>query len=169
MDGVRSLATYSLDEDEYNVDFALMERYQAFSTELLRLCLVLLAAYGFLIKEVLFAEHPQQQLQSAFKSAELALLVGTASIGLAATAALAHRYFSTDGAGHQIAYLRLCAMEKDLSQLSESRLAQKSREHARMIRLYKLSMWCLRIAAGMLAVGTASVAVLFFVTLIQWN
>lgn len=100
-----------LDREEYEADLAVVDKYQSFSAELLRLSLLGIAGYGFLIANiVLKTASPTQESvflqQFSERGSVWALIVGSASLGFAAVTALGHRYFATDCVTHFVRRVR---------------------------------------------------------------
>jgi hypothetical protein len=108
-----------LDEKQYKPEIALAEKYQAFTSELLRLALLGIAAFGFLYKEAfaLFeqSEHPAVDIATAkcFAASSMYLFGATALF------ALAFQYFSSEtvrmyleGLRHLVANDQACAKER---------------------------------------------------------
>src|SRR5262245_43329871 len=107
----------ALAEDIYKVDLAVLDRYQLFSSELLRLSLLGIAGYGFLIANIVLkvtAGAGQFPLFAAFLHAKFPLILGVAALGFSVGAALGHRYFSTDCITHYVRRLRLVKRCGDL-------------------------------------------------------
>ena len=94
----RSLATVVIDEKYIKPDAGLNEKYQAFSSELLRISLSGIRVFGFLYKDLFNTLPTLAKMVSG-----LAMLL----FGFAAAAALGHRYYSTDASACQIRFLRL--------------------------------------------------------------
>ncbi|WP_166921378.1 hypothetical protein [Flavobacterium poyangense] len=104
------LSDIPINEDHYKVDFIILEKYQSFSSEILRLSLLGVAIYGFLIANVLFKitdPVTQKKFISSFSDNKMLLLLGAITLIAAALAALSHRYFSTDCMTHFIRGFRL--------------------------------------------------------------
>lgn len=87
-------------EESLKVDFALADKYQGFSAELVRLTLLGIAAFGFLFKEFATQLSGAPYAKGWFSASILLFACSTA-------AALFHRYYSTDSMACQIRYLRL--------------------------------------------------------------
>jgi hypothetical protein len=104
------LSDIPLSKDTYEVDLAVLDRYQAFSAELLRLALLGLAGYGFLIANVAMelGDPPGKMVLGSLFAARYPLGLGAVLLALAAICALGHRYFSTDSVTHHVRRLRLC-------------------------------------------------------------
>jgi hypothetical protein len=92
-----------MNEESYKPDFDLLDRYQQFSAELLRIALLGIALLGFFIEKVGSAKY-----FSASSRYILLILTALTSISCLASAAgaLAHRYFSTDGVFYHLRSLR---------------------------------------------------------------
>ena len=154
---------YEVPESFYKVDLELLSKYQAYSAELLRLSLLVLAGYGFLLKEV--APHDAQFFARLGPHRWL-LVVGLVAIGLSASAAIAHRYASTDGFANQISYYRLSKRSSESMETDRAESQVRSLcEYATMLRLYRWSTWALRLSAASLAVAAAVTVTAFLVTL----
>jgi len=97
---------YALDENLYKADDTLLEKYIAFSSELLRISLLVLGGYGALITIVL--KDPQQapRLQNA-KSLLLSMIL----FAICSGATLAHRFYATDSLAWQVAFYRASAAD----------------------------------------------------------
>lgn len=93
-------------EDLYKIDLAIVDRYQAFSGELLRLSLLGITGYGFLLSNIVF-KHSDGVLLGRLGSYATSLGVGLLGLGFAAVFALGHRYLSTDCVTHHTRLTRL--------------------------------------------------------------
>jgi hypothetical protein len=117
----RSLADISLAEEAYQADFQIADKYQGFSSELVRLSLLGIAGYGFL-----FAQLPPESAAAAFlgelKRSLPLLTTGIICLGVASGAALAHRFFSTDCLTHQVTILRLLRRGENAEYTSEEKV-----------------------------------------------
>ena len=96
-------------EDRFKVDLAVLDRYQSFTTEVLRLALLGLAGYGFLITNVVFQKLPNSDLRylKALADNQWLWAGGIAVLGISAASALAHRYYSSDCLTHFVRRVRL--------------------------------------------------------------
>lgn len=111
------LSYIAIEEDNYKVDFIILEKYQNFSSEILRLSLLGLTIYGFLITNVIFkiTDTVNKYIFVGPFSANKALLfVGAVFLILAALFSLGHRYFSTDCMTH---FIRKFRLKQKLSEL----------------------------------------------------
>ncbi|MCC9019768.1 hypothetical protein [Flavobacterium lipolyticum] len=104
------LSSIPINEDNYKVDFIILERYQSFSSEILRLSLLGLTIYGFLITNVIFKITDCEKKYifiKPFSANKLWLFLGAITLILTALLTLGHRYFSTDCMTHFIRGFRL--------------------------------------------------------------
>lgn len=104
------LGGLELSEDIYKVDLAVLDRYQSFSSELLRLSLLGIAGYGFLLSNTVL--KPKSDIgpllpASAWYAIDYLLPLGVVMFGFSAASALGHRYFSTDCMSHYVRRIRL--------------------------------------------------------------
>jgi hypothetical protein len=84
-----------LDEEKYRAERDLVERYQAFVAELLRLSLLGIAVFGFLFQIIFEANLGSSKLtQIASKLAFFPAAIGVAMFGTSAVLALVFRFFS---------------------------------------------------------------------------
>jgi hypothetical protein len=127
-------------KEEYEADVCLLDRYQNFSAELLRLALVGLGAIGFMMHEM-----ADQFLRSS--GARAGAIVALVSLGLAAGGALGHRYVSTDGVYY---HLRALRRSDNPASVEASRLS-RNRAYDRSARLLALSATCLLLGIASLA------------------
>lgn len=104
------LSNIPISEDNYKVDFIILEKYQSFSSEILRLSLLGLTIYGFLITNVLFKvtdDGKKNIFIDPFSENKMLLFLGAITLIATALVALSHRYFSTDCMTHFIRGFRL--------------------------------------------------------------
>ena len=164
----RGLIGISLAEEEYKVDLEVTDRYQSFSTELLRLSLLGIAGYGFLLSEVVFKNEQSTAFFTRLSKQQISLGIGLFAFGLATAAALAHRYFSTDCITHQISILRLLKRQKQssLSEEEQSHLQSSMSGEKRALRTdLKRCQSLLVVAACALLAGAIAVSATFAATL----
>jgi len=167
------LGMMPLDKEEYEADFAVVDKYQSFSAELLRLSLLGIAGYGFLITNIVLKVSSKSQeyvLLGAFCEAGTvwALIIGAIALGIAAATALGHRFFASDCVTHFIRRLRA---GKRCSALPEGDPVRD--ELAQIARHEQLSLksdvercrWLLMLSSLFLIIGAACVALSFAYTL----
>lgn len=93
----------SLSKDDYEADLALLDRYQTFSAELVRVSLLGVGVLGFFFDKVAGSTY----LSVSTRQLVLTLLACAAvCFGTAAAAALAHRFLSSDGFFYHLRGLR---------------------------------------------------------------
>jgi hypothetical protein len=144
------------DEDNDNElvftdDIAVLDRYQAFSAEMLRLSLGGVAGVAFLI--TLVAGDKTQVPHVLSGGTKTALAVALLAFGIGAASALGHRYWSTDSMASHIRLLRIRTEtpQRDAEISGERRARKKAfRRSGRMIAVSAIS-----IAAGAVALVTA--------------
>lgn len=164
------LSDIPVSKDTYEVDLAVLDRYQAFSAELLRLALLGLAGYGFLITKIALVTIDSAGTLG-FLNSLLAgkhfLAVGVISLAFAAMCALGHRYFSTDSIAHHIRRLRLhlrCETLDAGDQKSEL-MAVAQHESESLRKDLNRCRWLLVGSSSFLVLGTVCVALSFALTL----
>jgi hypothetical protein len=152
-------------EDHYKVDLAVLDRYQAFSGELLRLALLGIAGYGFLISNTLFKgdAHGKYPLMIEMAKNREFLLAGIIALAFSAASALIHRFYSTDCLTHFVRRLRLL---KSISEMPEDPRVDEWRtsiekEEDSLDKDVATCRWLLVAAAAMLVVGFSAVTVVF--------
>lgn len=170
----RTLADIDVPDGAYKPDFELTDRFQGFATELLRLALLGIAGYGFLISEVLMKlrladTHAPSNAPPLLESSNArVLVVGILALGAAAGFALVYRLWSTSCLGRQLAIARtLKRMEQPHWDAGE-RAANEARLTGDRAVQRRILIWCHRClvaAAVCLGVGTAAVVWAFGVTL----
>lgn len=99
----------SLATDQYGPDLAVLDRYVAFSAELVRLSLAGIAAYGFLLARAFASNGAPTPFLRVLHTVNPQLTIGLGCLALAASCALAHRYFATDGLTHIVRLQRATA------------------------------------------------------------
>lgn len=165
------LSEVAVPKETYEIDLAVLDRYQSFSAELLRLALLGLAGYGFLIANVVFkatGHSDSLAFYGAFSSARYVLAVGVLSLALAAACALGHRYFSTDCISHHVRRLRLRMRAVQLPEVASDRLALEKRiiqESDSLNKDLNRCRWLLVGSSLLLLMGAIGVASAFAVTL----
>ncbi|RLS57600.1 MAG: hypothetical protein DWH91_04170 [Planctomycetota bacterium] len=150
-----SLAETPVDEAQYKPDLELSDRYQQFSSELLRLALLGMAGIGFLISDVVLSkEHPLYL--AMLRDARWFLVVSIICLSLAVGGALAHRYLATDCISDEIHFLR---------ELKRSGRDTARRVHGFFRWKLKVCAWLLMATCGLLFAGAAFAAASFSVVL----
>jgi hypothetical protein len=99
-----NLGDVEIPDTQIKYDFELLDRYQSFSAEVLRLSLIGLGAYAFLLKDagntyfIAIRNAPLLKWLSVF---------GLVFFALACAASLVQRYYSSDVMAYHMRYLRL--------------------------------------------------------------
>jgi hypothetical protein len=132
----------------------LVDRYQSFTAELLRLSLLGIAVFGFLYEKIFKGIDPQK-LSTNLGAAKNLAAAGVFMFGISAAGALIFRYFATEGARFYIEALRL--KSKDASR------AQKSLN--KRYRKILICRWSKGTAAVTLGLGGLLVAAAFYLLL----
>lgn len=104
------ITSIGVDEKLYKADLEILDRYQKFSAELLRMALLGVSGYGFLITNIIFKENvwkENNRIVQAITGAQCYFIVGLIALGVTTAAALAHRYYSTDCVTHLVMRIRL--------------------------------------------------------------
>ena len=128
-----------LDEGKYRAELELVDRYQSFVSEFLRLSLLGIAVFGFLYKEMLanidqvklgdreemFVLFDYIALTTLLWWASLLAVLGVVAFGIAAGSALIFRFAATEGARYYIEGLRFCEDIGDIN-LDNLKRAQNS-------------------------------------------
>jgi hypothetical protein len=157
----RKLSDITLPEDTYKADFQLTDRYQAFSTELIRLSLLGIAGYGFLIANVVLKTD---QNLNKLASQSWMLGAGVIFLGLSTALALAYRFFSTGCLAYQISILRTLTRLDSSHWTAEEREANElrlKRERKEQLRTLRFCHRCLMASAASLIAGAICVVYVF--------
>lgn len=162
----------SLGKEECEADFIVVDRYQLFSTELLRLSLLGIAGYGFLIANIVLkvSTNGEYVLFGPFSESRTVwtLTIGATALGLSAATALGHRYFSTDCITHFVRRLRA---NKQCNKLPEGSPERKildeiiKEERNSLEKDVEICRWLLGAASLFLVIGAICVALAFAFTL----
>lgn len=160
----RSLVDVELPEQAFRADFELTSLYQAFSGELVRLALLGIAGYGFLLSELIVKDASPTSFFGVLQRYSFILGVGVVCLGLSTAAALAHRFFSTDCLSHQVTILRLLKRSGSPNWTEEERKAdadRMSQERDEQHQDLRRCRWLLIASASLLFLGAISVAFTF--------
>jgi hypothetical protein len=166
---VRSLTEVPVDEATYKADLEVTDRYQNFSMELLRVSLLGIGVFGFLLKEVIL--NDKDNYMHPFVSSRWWFVLGLLALAVSAAFALAHRYVSSDCIACQIRYLRQKhARDEALKHKAASEVARKlndgmQEEKDDLKVQLKRGGLTLRISAIALGIGVALIAVGFINTI----
>jgi hypothetical protein len=162
-----------IEEKTYQAELALLDRYQTFSAEILRIALLGLAAFGYLFKEMLL-KIDWKQASCLPRVSKVLMSFSIAMFGVSAACALAHRFFSTEAARFFFYALRLeksFAKSEDQALDEEARCERDGWLQRRKIRL-TWSEYLKMVAAGTLGLSSSLLAAAFigllFVESWQW-
>jgi hypothetical protein len=163
-----SIGKVMIPAEHYKVDLELLDRYQAFSSELLRLALAGIAGIGFLISSII----GNKGIPTGGVALPLFKICAFASamlLCLCAAASLCHRYFATDGVYYHVKAIRLRLFCKQ--SLDTAGPAQKGVDDAVRNRkaIYRFSGWFLFAAAVLLWIGVALLAISFGFALLMFR
>jgi hypothetical protein len=137
-------------------DWELLNRYQAFSAELLRMSLAGIAAVGFLVT-ALAGKGSLLNISGVPLTSRLGIAVSLVALGLSAGSALAHRFVSSDSMSYHMSVLRMQLRGRADSDIASEKKARNKR--------FKLSGVLLSAAALFLSIGALALAVSFIVLL----
>lgn len=101
------LAGLEVTEDEYKIDFSVADRFQLFSSELLKISLLAIAAYSFLVPNFALRTSAGTMSWSASLAARGFLIFATVTLTLAAASAVGQRYFAACSVQHLVREIRL--------------------------------------------------------------
>jgi hypothetical protein len=150
----RSLGIVPIPEAAIHHDFAIQQRYQDFTAEVLRLSLLGISAIGFVMLKYLF---PDKQAPITMPcSVQWPFAIALASFGFASLSALAHRYVSVDSLAYP-----LQAIRKEIrADPADAQSAAQDRQ-SRYLR-FRISRYAVIVAAAALGIGACSLAYSFF-------
>jgi hypothetical protein len=159
-------------EDQYKVDLAVTNLYQSFSGELLRLSLLGIAGYGFLITDIALKVSNGTKGYSLLNAQEtrVVLVLGVLALGISAATALGHRYFSADCIAHYIRWIRLKKQSAQTDVSEEEKAYFEKLSKVEQKSLAKDLSTCARllvISSSALVIGAFAVALAFVFTLLR--
>jgi hypothetical protein len=148
--------------DPLKKHFDILDRYQAFSTELSRIALLGVAAVGYLITSSTCKLEPGavRLIQIETPSTKIALWLSAVLLSVSAGLALFHRYYSTDSMASMIRAQHLInkAAEGLPAAAVEAELEERNRR-------FKRSGWMLALSSIALCSGAASLAIAFLLSI----
>jgi hypothetical protein len=137
-------------------DWELLDRYQAFSAELVRMSLAGIAAVGFLVT-ALAGKDSLLKISGVPLTSRFSIAASLIALGLSAGAALAHRFVSSDSMAYHISILRMRLWERADADIAAEKTARDWR--------LKLSGTLLFVAGLFLSIGALALAVAFIALL----
>ena len=145
-------AFVKLEEGKYRAELELVDRYQSFVAELLRLSLAGIAVFGFLYEYLISSTNVLANVLAAF---------GVLMFGISAASALVFRFFASEGARFYIEALRFTRANAGHEQKERAKKSLDIRDEK--VRICRTSKG---IAAVTLALGGVLEAFAFFLLLI---
>ena len=127
----------------FSDDVQLLDRFQSFSAEVLRLASLSIAAIGYMLNSASAATI----LAPGRPIVRIAFIVGLVALGLSICASLVHRYASTDS----------MAWHLDLERKKKNKTDVTSYEERRDL-LFAISTWSIFAAPTFLIIGAVAVA-----------
>lgn len=121
----RSLGGVPLPERTVEYDLTLLERYQEFSAELLRVALIGITAIGIAVSQILFPDSGARSSVHLDRSARALLLGALVMLAVSAAAALAHRYFAVDSMSWHLQAMRRALRNEGSDAQTSAREAEK--------------------------------------------
>ena len=124
----KDLTDIELKQDVYNPDFQIGEKYSSYSTEIIRLSLVGIAGYGFLISNILMKviAIPNNDFKLPISNFVIAI-IGVISLGFSLALSLYHRFNITSCLYDQI------LISRSLLRLKNPNWSQEEKEHEKRI------------------------------------
>jgi hypothetical protein len=107
-DSFKSLGHYEA-PSAFKDDLEILDRYQMFSAEIVRISLLGLSGLGILIFNLFVKNASANQSFAASHELKWEIILTALLFGIASSASLLHRYFSSDG---MACHLRVLRMEK---------------------------------------------------------
>lgn len=154
-----------IDEQSYRLDVELIDKYQAFSAELLRLALLGITGVGLLLVTILTKRIEELNPVLLAPLTKIFLSISVLFFSFSSLFALAHRYYSTNGLFHHIRALKikkkldLKDKDKELQENEitylENRLGQ---EESSKNRRYQFAGYCVYTSAFFLGIGAFALA-----------
>jgi hypothetical protein len=99
----KALSDVEIQDSTWKPDFDLVDRYQSFANELMRIALLGIAGYGFLIKEICLKNDKYMPMLADFK---YHICIGIIFLILSLALILTHRFLSTSCLYRQILIMR---------------------------------------------------------------
>lgn len=131
-----------LDENEYKADFAISENYIKFSSELLRLSLLAITAYGIIFMKEIVENNPNFVIRN-----NNILIVSMLFFFVSTFTSLFHRYYATDAMTWFIQWRRY---------LKNNELTEAEKERKGLKRMLNRSRFSLIFCEASFALGVLS-------------
>ena len=148
----KTLGLVELPDKTVEHDFTMLEHFQSFSSELLRLALLGITAIGFGVSKIIF---PEADGSSIIIKTETKILIGLAlaSFCFSAAGALLHRYASSNSMSWHLQAMRRYANGV------EAQVAKADAERNVRYRNFQLSKFALASSAISLTLGAVLLSV----------
>lgn len=148
----KTLGLIEIPERTLEHDMALLERYNEFSAELLRLGLLGITALGFAASKALLPGDDRARAETLLESVRYETGIALIAFGCCVAAALAHRYFATDSMSWHLQAMRryLRGEDKDI--------VVADAEFRSRYRRFKWSEYAIRVASMSLGAGAVAMA-----------
>ena len=143
------------DKHSFDDDVGLLDRYQSFSGEVLRLALLSLGAIGFLLTTAQKNEKGDAVLSLEAKGVRPLFVVAIICLSLSICCSLVHRYYSTD------------SMAWHLDKRRREKPAHIEKATRARDRAFDISTWSIFAAPALLTIGAAAVAIAFSLALLE--
>jgi hypothetical protein len=142
----QSLGTIPLPSETIEHDFTMLERYQEFSAELLRVSLIAISAIGYAFSKVLFSDTSEKTATLNYGTKCLVILA-LAFLCFSSGTALLHRYAAVDSMSWHLQALR-----RSIRNQGEDSVCTGKEFHRRLVRFH-ISRWAIALSALSLAIG----------------
>ena len=152
-----TLVGLELPETEYKADLELLDRYQAYSTEVARLATLEVAALGFLLP-LAYDNGRRTSLGNALLGQGVLLASALVLLASAVALCLSHRYMSTDAFASMIRAMRLSKLAATSNRESSTDQSLVDERRALFIRL-RHSGRLIWLASFCLVAGTLCLAI----------
>lgn len=149
---IKSLGLVALKEHTIEHDFKMLEKYQEYSAELLRLALIGISAIGFGASKLLFPDS-EGNVATVSGYCKAFLAIALIALVVAAACALLHRYASADSMSWHMQAMRRYLTEEP------AHVAKADAESRHRYRQFKVSRWSLIGASTGLGLGTIALAI----------
>jgi len=161
----RAISDLCLTESEYKADFDIASKFQSFSSEILKLSLLGIGLFGFILSHCGNENGVRAQLLSQTLTYERYVQATLVLFGLASACALLHGFLSTKCLGYQIHILRLLKRQDstewtdDEKKSSRHEVVKLQRSQRRILAagIHSLGLACLFLGVGGLAISIAFV------------
>lgn len=152
-----------VDELLYKSDLAVTEKYQSFSSELLRISLIGIASIGFFYEKLATNILFTKQLLFSITIKEM-LIISLVLLATSSAFALAHRYYSSDSISYMISSLRYTkAAQNETLDLGRQNYFKNKAKKERKSRnqLFNLCKYFLALSAIFMALGAFGLVISF--------